>query len=118
MARPVVHFEFWSREPQRVAEFYKTVFDWDIQHIPEMDYRMVAASPQGGIGGGIMQPKDGPIPAPTSLYIDVDDLDTYGRKVVDAGGQIIVDKQTVPGMGSFSLFADPEGRIIGMWKQG
>jgi uncharacterized protein len=115
MGRPVVHWEFWSRNPQGVADFYKTVFDWEIQHIPEMNYRL-AKTGEGGIGGGIFEPKEGPIPAPTSIYIDVDELDAYGRKVVAAGGQIVVDKQEVPGMGSFSLFSDPEGRVVGMWK--
>ena len=116
MACPVVHFEFWSRDPQGIADFYNRVFDWDIQHIPEMDYRMVQGQAPG-IGGGIMKPQDGPLPGPTSLYIDVEDLAAYGRKVTEAGGKIIVDNQTVPGMGSFSLFADPEGRVIGMWKR-
>jgi len=27
-----------------------------------------------------------------------------------------VEEQEVPGMGSFSLFADPDGRVMGMWK--
>jgi predicted enzyme related to lactoylglutathione lyase len=27
-----------------------------------------------------------------------------------------VEEQEVPGMGSFSLFTDPEGRMMGLWK--
>jgi predicted enzyme related to lactoylglutathione lyase len=106
----------WSRNPEQAADFYKKVFDWEIQHIPELDYRMVATGGTGGINGGIMKPKDGPIPAPTSLYIDVDDLDAYGRKIVEAGGKMLVEKMDVAGMGSFSLFSDPEGRVLGIWK--
>ena len=116
MGNPVVHWEFWSKDPGKVADFYKKVFDWEIQHIPEMDYRMVKAG-EGGIGGGIMKPQDGPIPAPVSFYIGVDDLDSYGRKITSAGGTLMVEKQEVPGMGAFSLFSDPEGRVLGIWKQ-
>jgi predicted enzyme related to lactoylglutathione lyase len=53
-----------------------------------------------------------------AIYIDVNDLDAYGKKITDAGGKLIVEKQQVPGMGSFSLFADPDGRVLGIWKQG
>lgn len=115
MGRPVVHWELWSQNPEQVSDFYKNVFEWEIQHIPEMDYRLVNTG-EGGIGGGIMKPQDGPIPAPTSLYIDVDDLDAYAAKIKAAGGTMIVEKQGVPGMGAISLFLDPEGRMIGLWK--
>jgi len=117
MGRPVVHWEMWSPDPERAAEFYKTVFDWDIQHMPEMDYRLVQTGGDGGINGGIMKPKEGPIPAPTSFYIDVDDLDAYGRRITAAGGTLVVEKMEVPGMGRFSLFTDPDGRMLGIWKQ-
>ena len=38
------------------------------------------------------------------------------KKVVAAGGKIHVEEQAVPGMGTFSLFTDPEGRMMGLWK--
>ena len=117
MGSPVVHFELWSKNPEQAAAFYKNVFDWEIDFLPEMNYRMVKTGGAGGINGGIMQPQDGPIPAPTSLYIAVDDLAAYGKRITAAGGQVIVDQQDVPGMGSFSLFADPDGRVMGIWKQ-
>jgi predicted enzyme related to lactoylglutathione lyase len=28
-----------------------------------------------------------------------------------------VERQDVPGVGLFSLFEDPDGRVLGMWKQ-
>ena len=50
------------------------------------------------------------------LYIAVDDLAAYWKKVVDAGGEIHVEEQQVPGLGSFCLFTDPEDRMMGLWK--
>ena len=41
MGRPVVHWELMSKDPARVADFYEKVFDWKIQHIPEINYRFV-----------------------------------------------------------------------------
>ncbi len=52
-----------------------------------------------------------------AFCIDVDDLAAYREKIVAAGGKIIVEEMAVPDMGSFSLFADPEGRVLGIWKQ-
>ena len=48
--------------------------------------------------------------------MNVDHLESYKKKVVAAGGKIHVEEQAVPGMGSFSLFTDPEGRMMGLWK--
>lgn len=30
---------------------------------------------------------------------------------------MIVEKMAVPGMGAFSLFSDPDGRVLGIWKR-
>jgi hypothetical protein len=116
MGKPVIHWEFWSKDPSKVSDFYSKVFDWKVQHMPEMNYRVVDTGGQGGINGGIMTPKDGPWPGNMAFYIAVDDLAAYRKRITDAGGRIIVDEQQVPGMGAFSLFADPDGRVLGIWK--
>ena len=118
MPTPVVHWEFWSRDPAKVSEFYSKVFGWKIQHIPEIDYRIVDTGAGAGINGGIMKPQDGPMPGNMAFYIDVDDLAAYRRKIVEAGGKIIVEEQEVPGMGKFCLFEDNDKRVLGIWKMG
>jgi predicted enzyme related to lactoylglutathione lyase len=117
MANPVVHCEFWTKSPKKVAEFYQKVFDWKIQSMPEMNYHMVEPGCEGSIGGGIMTPQDGTLPGNTSFYIDVDDLVAYRKRIQDAGGKILVEKQEVPGMGAYSFFSDPDGRVIGIWRR-
>ena len=116
MTHSVKHFEFWSEDPQGLSDFYQAVFDWPIQHIPEMDYWLVP--PAGdGIGGGIMKPKQGPWPGNMSFYITVEELETYRQKITAAGGTIIVPEQDVPGVGKFCLFSDPDGRVLGIWVE-
>lgn len=117
MGRPVVHWELWSGDPEKASDFYKKVFDWEIRHIPEMNYHLVETGGEGGINGGIMKPQEGPWPGNMAFYIDVDDLDAYGEKIKQAGGKVVVDKMDVPGIGQLSLFRDPDGRVLGMWKQ-
>ncbi|MDH3215345.1 MAG: hypothetical protein OEN01_03525 [Candidatus Krumholzibacteria bacterium] len=82
-----------------------------------MNYRLVETGGEGGINGGIMKPQEGPWPAKLALYVDVDDLDLYAEKIRDAGGKVVVDKMDVPGVGQLSLSEDPDGCVLGMWKQ-
>ncbi len=117
MGRPVVHWELMSKDPPRVAAFYEKIFGWKIQHMPEMNYRLVETGGTGGINGGILRPeREEPWPGNMTLYIDVDDLAAYRQRILAEGGKIHVEEQEVPGMGSFSLFTDPEGRMMGLWK--
>ena len=116
MGAPIVHFEFWSEDPDRASEFYKQVFDWQIRHIPEIDYHLVDTE-GGGINGGIMKPKQGPWPSNLSLYIQVDDVEAYREKIIQGGGKIITDTMEIPNVGTFALFADPDGRVLGIWKK-
>jgi uncharacterized protein len=117
MGQPVVHWELWSEDPARIGDFYQEVFGWNIRTIPELNYRLVETGGEGGINGGIMKPQRGPWPGKLAFYIDVDDLEQYCRKIQQAGGRIVVEKVDVPGVGQLALFEDPEGRVLGMWKQ-
>lgn len=117
MGRPVVHWELMSKDPEKIAAFYEKLFDWKITHMPEMNYRIVEAGKDIGINGGIVKPdREGPWPGNTLFYIGVDDLAAYRERIAAAGGRIHVEEQEVPGMGSFCLFTDPEGRMMGLWQ--
>jgi predicted enzyme related to lactoylglutathione lyase len=120
MGNAVVHFELMSKTPEKVADFYAKTFGWKIQHHPQINYRIVETGAEGemhGINGGIVKPdKQEPWPGNMLFYILVDDLAAYRKKVVKAGGKIQIEEQKVPGMGKFSLFLDPEGRMMGLWK--
>jgi predicted enzyme related to lactoylglutathione lyase len=117
MGRPVVHWELWSKEPARLGDFYAQVFDWQVQEIPELRYHTVATGVDGKVDGGMFRPQDGPWPGNMTLYVQVDELAPSLERVVTAGGSIVVERQEVPGMGVFALFADPDGRVMGLWQR-
>jgi predicted enzyme related to lactoylglutathione lyase len=117
MGHPVVHWELWSKDPERLSEFYARVFGWQIEHIPQLNYRFVRTGGNGGIDGGIMQPKEGRWPGSLALYVDVEDLDSSARAIVEAGGLVIVERAEVPGMGAYALFSDPDDRVFGIWQR-
>ena len=116
MGRPVVHWELWSKDPQRIADFYARVFDWKVQEMPQMSYHMVDTGGEGGINGGIMKPQEGPWPGNMAFYVDVESIEDAMRRIVEAGGKVMVPRQEVPGMGAFGLFEDPDGRVLGVWQ--
>jgi uncharacterized protein len=120
MGNPVVHFELMSKEPGKVADFYAKIFGWKVQHHPAINYRIVENGAEGemrGINAAIVRPdREGPCPGNMLFYVLVDDLAAYRKKVVAAGGKIHIEEQKVPGMGKLSLFTDPEGRMMGLWK--
>lgn len=120
MGNPVVHWELWSADPAKLSKFYEAAFDWRIQVYPELNYHMAdteGPADNKGINGGLFKPEGGPKdwPGNTALYIQVPDLAAALERVVAAGGKVILDRKEVPGMGAFSLFADPEGRVLGLW---
>jgi predicted enzyme related to lactoylglutathione lyase len=117
MGNPVVHWELLSKDPAKVSAFYEKLFGWKIQHRPELNYRIVETGGEGGINGGITRPEhEGEWPGNMTVYIAVDDLAAYRSRIVAAGGKILIEEQAVPGMGALSLFTDPDGRMMGLWK--
>jgi predicted enzyme related to lactoylglutathione lyase len=115
MPNPVVHFELWSKDPQRISDFYGHVFNWKIQPVPELKY-WAADTGGEGINGGIMRPQDGPWPGNMCIYIKVPRLADALARVTKAGGKPIVERMEIPNMGAFALFEDPDGRVIGLWE--
>ncbi len=110
MARPktgeVVHVELWSKTPKETKRFFSTVFDWKFTEIPEMDYATFEAP--GGPGGGIMAVPKGTKPDVLN-YLLVPSVDTYLKKIAQAGGKIRMPKQEIPKMGWFAIAEAPGG---------
>jgi len=117
LGTPVAHWELWTKDPGRISKFLTDAFGWSVRFIPEMNYRLVHSGGTDGPSGGIMTPLEGPWPGNMAFYIDVDDLAAYNRRIVAAGGKIVVERLEIPVMGAMSLFADPDGRVLGLWQR-
>ena len=117
MPNPIVHFEFWSHEPEKISAFYQDVFGWQIAHMPGLGYWGISTrgGDGPGIDGGMFVPKDGPLPAKLSCYIQVDDIDADLAKVEETGGKTIVPKMEIEGIGWSAIFLDPDERAIGLY---
>ena len=121
--RSVVHFEIPADDVARAKEFYRSVFDWQLQDMPEMDYTIVQTTAvdenqmptgPGAINGGLMR-RSQETPAPV-LTIDVESVDQALKHVEAAGGRVVRPRTEIPGMGAFAYFTDPEGNTLGLWE--
>lgn len=115
MGRPVVHFEIGVGDGPRARAFYRELFDWKIL-ADESEYGLVDTGAGSGINGGIMQTPEG-VPAYVAMYVGVDDLDRYLERAEELGGKTVMEPMPVGEMGSFAMFTDPDGNMIGLFKE-
>jgi len=117
MATAVTHFEIYGEEPAKLAEFYRSLFGWQIEQSPGIDYWRIqtGAADAEGIGGGLTYR---PIPGPRSWvhYVNVASLDGAVAEVQRLGGVILRPKTAVPKTAWYAVVADPEGNIFAVWQ--
>ena len=109
------HFELVTPDFEKTAEFYRQVFSWEIQKWEgPVDYWMVNTgdSSTPGINGGLMG-QNGAFRG-TVNTIEVDDIDAMISRVKEHGGQMIFEKDVIPGVGYLAYFQDNTGIIVGL----
>jgi hypothetical protein len=114
----IVHFELPAESPERAAGFYRKIFGWDIQKwAGPINYWLVSTGPQDhpGINGGIVSRIDRPASG-VLITAQVDSVDECLRKINEAGGEIVVPKRAIPGVGYQAHFRDTEGNVIGIME--
>jgi uncharacterized protein len=122
MSGRVVHFEIPFDDGDRARAFYRDVFGWDVNALPEMDYTMVSTGPSddgppsepGFINGGMLQ-RGAPVGGPV-LTVEVDDIDASLHHIETLGGTTVQAKVAVADTGFAAYFKDPEGNVMGLWQ--
>lgn len=106
----IQHVEWSTRDPKRLQSFYGRIFDWKFNDAMP-GYTMI-----DGVGGIFAIPPGEQMPIGVTNYVNVDDLGAKEDLIRKAGGKIYKSKQEVPGMGWFTIFADPDGNTVAMWQ--
>ena len=116
MGNPVVHFEVVGRDAEALQGFYRDAFEW--QMLPSgPDYAMAHPGVEGGIDGGVgASPEGGP--GHVTFYVEVRDLEATLGKIEGLGGSRVVGPMDVPDGPRIAMFADPEGRVVGLFEAG
>jgi len=121
---PVVHFEMPYDDRDRLAKFYQSAFNWQMQKMgEEMGNYVLAITTEsdqsgpkkpGAINGGFF-PKHPDWPAQhPSVVIAVDDIQASMKSVTEAGGQVLGEPMEIPGVGQYVSFLDTEGNRVSM----
>ena len=113
----VVHFEIPAEDTEASVKFFSNVFGWKFNKWGEMDYYLSESGPEeeSGIEGAIMK-RNHP-DQPIVNTIQVEDIDSTMKRIIENGGEIVVPKQSIPGVGTHSYFKDLSGYIHGVLEQ-
>lgn len=115
-----VWYDVMTSDVQGATAFYTKVIGWDAKDagMPDRSYTLLSVGPT--MVGGIM-----PMPPESAAmgarpcwtgYIGVDDVDAYTQRVQAAGGAVHRPPQDIPGVGRFSVVADPQGAVFILFK--
>jgi predicted enzyme related to lactoylglutathione lyase len=109
----VTAWQIVTRQPEKLQNFYATLFGWEINADNALGYRIVDTASERGIDGGIW-------PAPpdahdfVQLFIEVDDVAAVVSRVTELGGKVIVPPQYLPDGDQISILHDPAGIPFGL----
>ncbi|HXW99194.1 MAG TPA: VOC family protein [Methanomicrobiales archaeon] len=111
----VIHFDIPSQDPERLADFYRRIFGWEIRNWGVVDYWLATTGPDSepGINGAIARrdPREG-----TRNTVSVANADETLKKIGEIGGKALSGKMAVPGVGYHALCQDPEGNVFGIME--
>ena len=109
------HFELATTDLEKTAAFYRDVFGWQIDKWEgPVEYWLVTSGDAStpGINGGLMH-TNGDFKG-TVNTIEVDDIDAAIASVLSHGGEIVLPKGAIPGVGYQAYFKDDSGIVVGL----
>ena len=116
MAHQVVHFEIPADDVQRARQFYSRLFGWQSEAAPGFpDYYTFDSSDGQRLQGGAIQARQPGMEVPVN-YVSVESVGQMVGRIRELGGEILMDKAPVPGMGWMAIFRDTEGTTFGLWE--
>jgi uncharacterized protein len=107
--------ELASTDPAATRRFLEKVFDWNFDNLRMPQGEYFAHSTTQGSGVGIRSTRTNESPASVN-YVLVSDLVEAERKVRNSGGEIVLPRTDIPGMGSFFWFKAPGGPVMACWQ--
>ena len=111
--RSIVHIEIPANDPPATARFYSTLFGWETEQMPQMEYYGFQS---GNTPGGF--PKTGQMATAGEviLYLESSNIDDDLQRIEGMGGHMVVPRTEIPSMGYFAIFTDPTGNKVGLFE--
>jgi uncharacterized protein len=111
---PVTWFEIAGTDAAKTQDFYRKLFDWEINADNPMQYgetHGIGNGIGGGIFGGMGDPR-------VTIYAEVANLEEKLVKASELGGKTVMEPGAVPGGPTIAMFTDPAGNTTGMILKG
>jgi hypothetical protein len=106
-----------SPDVEASKAFYTALFGWAAETAPVPEaggYTLFTLRGKQVAGVGPVMSPDQP-PAWTT-YVNESDADGTAKKIVDAGGSLMMPPMDVMDQGRMAIFADPAGAVLGLWQ--
>jgi predicted enzyme related to lactoylglutathione lyase len=114
-----VWYELMTKDVAGAKAFYPKITGWTIEDWSgPMDYSMFAANGKPFAGLMTLPDEAAKMGAPSHWlgYVAVDDVDAFHAKAESLGARAYVPPTDIPGVGRFSVIADPQGATIALFK--
>ncbi len=106
-------------DPVAAVPFYAGLFGWELEDgMPEGSgsHYFIGRIRGGDVAAISSIPEAAPPMAMWNTYIWVDDADITAKKVVEAGGSVLVEPFDVMDAGRMAVLADTEGAVFSAWQ--
>ena len=112
------HFEIPVDNLDQAQIFYTSLLGWrfETDTYSDFEYTMVYTNDENkGIGGGIMERQSET--QTITNHVSVESIEATYKQITELGGQVLMHKQEVEGIGSMAICMDTEKNTFGLWEQ-
>jgi len=114
---PFIWHDLMTTDVKAAEAFYSAVAGWRIADsgMPGMSYAILKAG-DVEVGGIMGMPEGFGMPPMWNGYIYSPDVDADSRRATELGGSVCKAPEDIPGVGRFSVIADPGGATINLFR--
>lgn len=116
---PFCWHELLSSDPDQDGPFFAALFSWKrtTQEIPDMGtYHLFLRGAEDRQTAGMLKNPEEGAPSAWLPYVAVEDVDATAARVEELGGKVCVPPEDIPGIGRFTVTADPAGAMLAYFK--
>ena len=115
----LAHFAINAADVEGARRFYQQVFGWRFSPWGPPGFYQIDPGPTGAVRGALQQRRELLPGERTTGYectIAVPDVDRVAAAVTANGGQVLMEKTTISGVGDLIFFSDPDGNVAGAMR--
>jgi uncharacterized protein len=116
MANPFVHVELNTTDVNKAKAFYGKLFDWKLEDVDMGSGLYTIIKVGEATAGGILKHPVPGAPSAWLAYVLVEDIAAATQKAKSLGATVMQDVTEVMGVGWFSVFVDPTGAALALFK--